>query len=445
MPDRPNVIHFRSRAAQWPSSPGALAFGAPPRIVIVGAGFGGLTAAKELRNVLASVTLIDRRNYHLFQPLLYQVATAALSPTDIAAPIRAILRDQGNIDVLMAQVTGVDRERREVLLDGTDRRVPFDYLIIAAGARHAYLGHDEWAPVAPGLKKIEDAAAIRHRILVAFEKAETEPDPAERQRLLTLVIVGGGPTGVEMAGAIAEFAKRTLVRDFRHIKPTEVRILLVEAAPRLLLGFPMRLAAKAEQSLQRLGVDVMTGSAVEVCDAAGIVHGGQRIEARTVIWAAGVQAAPVANWLGAEKDRAGRVKVGPDLSVVGDPDIFVIGDSAAAVEENGRPVPSIAPAAKQMGAYVVHVILTRITRLPAPAPFRYRHTGTFATIGRHAAIADLRWLGLSGYPAWLIWAIAHIYFLIGFRNRLAVMLDWSWAYITFQRGARLITGNEENT
>ena len=412
-----------------------------PRVVIVGAGFGGLVAARALRKVAAKVTVIDRRNYHLFQPLLYQVATAGLSPADIASPIRGILRDQANAEVLMARVTGVDRARREVMIDGSERRIPYDYLIIAAGARHAYFGHDEWEDVAPGLKKIDDATAIRHRILVAFEKAETTADPEERRRLLTFVIVGGGPTGVEMAGAIAELAKMTLVKDFRTIDPASARVILVEGGPRVLLAFPEDLSAKARHSLEKLGVEVLTNTPVELCDAGGVVSAGMRIEARTILWAAGVQAAPAAKWLQADKDRAGRVKVNPDLTVPGEPDIFVIGDNATVVQANGQPVPGVAPAAQQMGQHVARVIAGRIAGKPVATPFRYRNYGNFATIGRHAAVADFGWLKLSGYPAWLLWGAAHIYFLIGFRNRLAVMLDWLWAYVTFQRGVRLITGS----
>ena len=411
-----------------------------PRVVIVGAGFGGLTAARALRNVPVDVTVVDRRNYHLFQPLLYQVATAGLSPADIASPIRGILRRQANAAVLMGRVGGVDRGRRAVILEGGGRRFAYDYLIVAAGARHAYFGREEWESVAPGLKKIDDATAIRHRILIAFEKAETEPDAEERARLLTFVIVGGGPTGVEMAGAIVELARKTLVRDFRTIDPAAARVVLVEAGPRILPQFPESLSAKARRSLERLGVEVLTGVAVEECDDAGVVRAGERIESRTIVWAAGVQAAPAAKWLQAERDRAGRVRVVGDLSVPGSPEVFVIGDAAAVTQADGTPVPGIAPAAKQMGAYVARVIAGRIARKPAPEPFRYRHLGNFATIGRHAAVADFGWLRLSGYPAWLLWSAAHVYFLIGFRNRLAVMLDWLWAYLTYQRGVRLITG-----
>jgi NADH dehydrogenase FAD-containing subunit len=416
-----------------------------PRVVIVGAGFGGLVAAKALRNAPVKVTVVDRRNYHLFQPLLYQVATASLSPADIATPIRAALRHQANAEVLMARVTGVDRANRQVIVAETDRRIPYDYLVIAAGARHAYFGHEEWAPVAPGLKKIEDATAIRHRILVAFERAEAESDPAERRRLLTFVIVGGGATGVEMAGAIAELAKKTLARDFRTIDPASAHIILIEAGPRLMTAFPEKLAAKAQQALERLGAEVLTDAPVEQCDADGVVAAGRRIEARTVVWAAGVQASPAARWLHAEADRAGRVKVEPDLSVPGEPNIFVVGDTALVLGRDGKPVPGIAPAAKQMGDYVAKVIKSRVAGKPPPGPFHYRNLGNFATIGRHAAIADLGWLRISGYPAWLLWGIAHIYFLIDFRSRIVVMLEWIWAYLTYRRSVRLITGTGQTT
>jgi NADH dehydrogenase FAD-containing subunit len=431
-------------AAYQPASMDAVvpssAFGRRPRVVIVGAGFGGLSAAKALRHAPVDVTVVDRRNYHLFQPLLYQVATAGLSPADIASPIRGILRGQANAEVLMGRVDGVDRARREVVLEGSGRRLAYDFLVIAAGARHAYFGRDDWEAVAPGLKKIDDATAIRHRILIAFEKAETEADAAERARLLTFVIVGGGPTGVEMAGAIAELAKKTLVRDFRTIDPAAARVVLVEAGARVLPQFPESLSAKARRALERLGVEVLTGAPVEQCDDAGVVRAGARIDSRTIVWAAGVQAAPAARWLQADKDRAGRVKVAADLSVPGSPDIFVIGDAAAVTQADGTPVPGIAPAAKQMGAYVARLIAGRLASRPVAEPFRYRHLGNFATIGRHAAVADFGRLRLSGYPAWLLWGAAHVYFLIGFRNRIAVMLDWLWAYLTDQRGVRLITG-----
>ncbi len=410
---------------------------ARPRVVIVGAGFGGLAAAKALAKAPVEVTLVDRRNYHLFQPLLYQVATAGLSPADIASPIRAIMRDQANAHVLMARVEGVDKETREVI--ASDRRIPYDYLILATGARHAYFGHDEWEGVAPGLKKIEDATAIRRRILLAFELAEGTEDEAERRRLLNFVIVGGGPTGVEMAGAIAELAKRALAKDFRKIDPRQTRVILVEAGPRVLATFPETLSAHARRSLERLGVEVMLGNAVTQCDEGGVVVAGTRIEARTVIWGAGVAASSAAKWIGAEKDRAGRIKVEADLSVPGHPEIFAIGDTALALGKDGKPVPGVAPAAKQMGWYAARLIAAKVAGQPFTRPFRYRDYGNLATIGRKAAVADFGWARMHGWPAWLLWGVAHIYFLIGFRNRLAVILNWTWAYFRFSGGVRLIT------
>jgi NADH dehydrogenase FAD-containing subunit len=410
----------------------------PPRIVIIGAGFGGLTAAAGFAKAQASVTVIDRRNYHLFQPLLYQVATAALSPADIATPIRAILRHQKNAEVLLAKVERIDKDRREVVLEG--RRVPYDHLIVATGARHAYFGHDEWEHHAPGLKKIDDATELRRRILIAFEQAEIAMDEADRRRLLTFVVIGGGPTGVEMAGAIAELAKMALARDFRHIDPRQARIVLVEAGPRILPSFPPKLSAKAERALTRLGVEVRTGAAVTNCDAEGVQLGEERIESACIVWGAGVAASPAAKWLGAEHDRAGRVMVGPDLTLPGHPEIFVIGDTALALGPDGKPLPGVAPVAKQQGAYVAKLIRARLEGRPEPKPFRYRNFGNLATIGRRAAVADFGWLRVSGRLAWVLWGLVHIYFLIGFRNRIAVLLDWLWAYITFQRGARLITG-----
>jgi NADH dehydrogenase FAD-containing subunit len=429
--------------AAGPDSPAAPApaAGRLPRVVIVGAGFGGLAAATGLECAPIQVTVIDRRNYHLFQPLLYQVATAALSPADIAQPIRSILKRQRNATVLLGRVTGIDPAGRAVLIG--ERRVPYDYLIVATGARHAYFGHDEWEPFAPGLKKIEDATDIRRRILLAFEQAESAVDPAERQALLTFLIVGGGPTGAELAGAIAELASKALVAEFRTIDPREARVVLIEAGPRLLPAFPERLSAIAKRSLERLGVEVHLGTAVTGCDAAGVAIGDERLPSRCIIWAAGVAASPAGKWLGAERDRAGRVKVGPDLSVPGQPEIFVIGDSALATDARGNPLPGIAPAAKQAGHYVARLIRARIGGRKPPPPFRYRHLGNLATIGRRAAVADFGWIRLSGRLAWLLWGIVHIYFLIGFRNRLVVSLDWLWAYITFQRGARLITGQSE--
>jgi NADH:ubiquinone reductase (H+-translocating) len=408
-----------------------------PRIVIVGAGFGGLSAAKALARTPARIVVIDERNYHLFQPLLYQVATAGLSPADIAAPIRGILRRQKNAHVMLDSVTGIDVAGGAVML--RDRKVPYDYLILATGARHAYFGHDEWAAVAPGLKKIDDATRVRRKILIAFERAEDEEDAQERTRLMTFVVVGAGPTGVEMAGAIAELAKVALAMDFRAIDPTMSRIVLVEAGPRVLPAFPKRLSAVAKRSLERLGVEVRLGVPVTDCDALGVTVGEERIECRTIIWAAGVAASAAAEWLGAEHDRLGRVLVANDLTVPGHPEIFVIGDTARLDDATGKPLPGIAPVAKQQGTYAAKAIAARIAGRPVPPAFRYRHAGNLATIGRTAAVVDLGFIRLTGLIAWLVWGLAHIYFLIGFRNRLAVALDWLWAYATFQSGARLIT------
>jgi NADH dehydrogenase len=409
-----------------------------PQVVIVGAGFGGLNAALALRAEEADVTVIDRRNYHLFQPLLYQVATAALSPADIATPIRAIFRNQKNASALMAQVTGVDLNTKEVLTE--DRRIPFDYLIIATGARDAYFGHDEWEKFAPGLKKIDDATDIRRRILLAFETAEAS-STGDRAGNLTLAVIGGGPTGVEMAGAMAELVRGGLARDFRRIDPLATRVLVIEAGPRLLASFPPALSAKAERQLRGLGVEVRTNAPVSRCDADGIVIAGkERIWCDCLVWAAGIAASPAAKWLAAEKDKSGRVFVTPTLNLPGRPDVFVIGDTAHVVDESGKPVPGVAPAAKQMGRYVGRVIGRRLRGKAAPSPFEYRDYGNLATIGRKAAVADFGWLHLSGFPAWILWGLAHIYFLIGFRNRTMVMLGWLWSYVTFDRGARLITG-----
>jgi len=389
--------------------------------------------------------VIDRRNYHLFQPLLYQVATAALSPADIASPIRSILSRQKNAHVLMGRVTGIDPAHKLVQLkDGRDEK--FDYLIVATGARHAYFGHDDWESHAPGLKKIEDATDIRRRILLAFERAETAQDPEERKALLTFVVIGGGATGVEMAGAIAELAHWALADEFRTIDPTQARVVLVEAGPRLLPAFPAELGEFARKALEKLGVEVQLGSAVEQCDEGGITHRGARIAARTIVWGAGVQASPAAKWLAAEKDRVGRVIVGKDLSVPGQRDIFVIGDTASVMDDKGKPVPGIAPAAKQMGGYVGRLIAGRISGRVAgredSKPFRYAHAGSLATIGRSAAIADFGWIRFKGWIAWWLWGVAHIYFLIDFRSRFIVALQWFWSYATYRRGARLITGGE---
>ena len=402
---------------------------------MIGAGFGGLNAVAGLRNAGADITLIDRRNHHLFQPLLYQVATAGLSPADIAAPIRNIFHDRRDVTVYLDEVTGVDMVRREVVLRTT--RIPYDVLIIAAGATHAYFGHDAWESFAPGLKTIEDATAIRRRILIAFERAEMARDEATAQGQLTFAIVGGGATGVELAGAIAELARRALVSDFRRINPLRARIVLIEAGPRILASFPANLSAKATQALTRLGVEVRCGAAVTVCDANGVTVGGDRIAAATILWAAGVQASPAARWLGADCDKVGRVLVGTDLTLPGHPEIFVIGDTAK-VATNAWP--GIAAVAKQQGKYVARVVKARINGDTAARPFRYLDVGNWATVGRKAALIDLGWMRMSGFIAWVLWSFAHIYFLIGFRNRIVVALDWALAYLTFRRGARLITG-----
>ena len=410
-----------------------------PRIVIVGAGFGGLSAAVGLAGADADVTVVDRRNYHLFQPLLYQVATAGLSPAQIASPIRAILRRAGNVRVVLGKVSGVDRERRVVKVD--DRPgLAYDHLILATGARHAYFGHDDWEAVAPGLKTIDDATGIRRRILTAFENAEAADSPEARRRLLTFVVIGGGPTGVEMAGAIAELAHAALRHDFRTVDPREARIVLVEAGARLLASFPEALSTAARDSLERLHVEVRLGAAVSACDADGVTIGEQRLDAATIVWAAGVAASPAARWLGVDADRVGRVKVAADLSLPGHPEIFVIGDTAHVGDATGQPLPGLAPVAKQQGAYVARLLRGRIAGRPAPPPFRYRSFGTMATIGRRAAVADFGWVRFDGTVAWLLWGAVHISFLIGFRNRLVVILDWLWSYVTFQSGARLITG-----
>lgn len=409
-----------------------------PNVVVVGAGFGGLRAVRALRNAPVQVTVIDRRNHHLFQPLLYQVATADLSPADISAPIRGVLRGQRNAKVILAEVTGVDVEKQQVLIG--EQSVPYDYLVLATGAQHSYFGHDEWEPFAPGLKSIPDATAIRQKILLAFEAAEVESDPEKRQALLTFVIVGGGPTGVEMAGAIGGLAHKSIVRDFRHISPKSARILLVEAGPRILANFPVSLARKAERALKHLGAEVKTNAAVEQVNECGVVIKGQQVPAKTVIWAAGVKASPAGRWLGAETDRAGRVIVERDLALPGHPNIFVIGDTAS-VTEQGKPLPGVAPVAMQQGVFVAETIRRRLAGNTVKKPFHYRDKGNLATVGRSFAIADLGIIKLSGFVAWVTWLIVHIFYLIGFRNRMLVILQWAWAYFTHQRGARLIPGN----
>jgi NADH dehydrogenase len=406
------------------------------RVVIIGAGFAGLSAAKRLAQAPFEVTILDRHNYHLFQPLLYQVATAGLSPGDIASPIRAILRHQKNAQVILGKVSGIDTARNEVVAES--RRIPFDHLIVATGAEHAYFGHD-WSSYAPGLKTIDDATYLRRRILLAFERAETEPDADERRRLLNFVVVGGGPTGVEMAGAVAELAKRALASDFRSIDPRCARIILIEAGSRLLAPFAPSLSDAARRSLVQLGVEVRLGAVVTDCDCSRVSLDRERIETRTIIWAAGVKASPAAEWLAVSSDGAGRVHVQPDLSVPGYPNIFVIGDAAAASGPDGKPLPGVAPVAKQQGRYVATLLIARAMGKTLPA-FRYRDFGCMATIGRKRAVAQVGACKFSGLTAWLLWSLAHVYFLIGFRNRLFVAMNWCWSYVTFQRGTRLITG-----
>lgn len=410
-----------------------------PRIIIIGGGFGGLTAAQKLSRANAEITLIDRRNHHLFQPLLYQVATAALSPAQIAQPIRFILRDQKNARVILDEVTGVNTRTSHVLTRESGP-LPFDYLIVATGASHAYFGHDEWREIAPGLKSLEDATNIRRRILDAFERAEIAHTDEEREALLTFCIVGGGPTGVEMAGSIAELAFRTLKHEFRNIDTSRSRVILIEAGPRVLASMPEKLSEKARRGLDRLGVIVRTGSMVTECRQDRIELGAEHIPCRTIIWAAGVGASPASSWLHAEHDQAGRVIVGKDLSVPGYPNVFVIGDTAAVYMDNGALVPGVAPAAKQQGKFVARLIEDRISgRADKNRRFRYRDQGNLATIGRSEAVVDLGRFRLSGAIAWLFWGLVHIFFLIDFRNRLSVSLDWLWSYLTFGRGARLIT------
>lgn len=411
-----------------------------PRVVIVGAGFGGLSCAHALRRAPVQITLIDRQNYHLFQPLLYQVATAELSPGDIATPIRGLLRYQFNAQVLLGQVSGVDKARRAVLMG--EKRVPYDFLVLATGARHNYFGRTDWEAYAPGLKRIEDATDVRRRLLLAFEQAENSDDPEERRSFLTFVIVGGGPTGVELAGAIAELTRQGLQDEFRRFDPAAARVILVQSGPRLLPAFPEKLSASAKESLEKLGVEVLTASRVERMDEGGVWVKGNYIPARTVLWAAGVVASPAAAWLGAETDSVGRLKVEADLSVPGLPNAFAIGDTALSNAWDGQPVPGLAPAAKQGGAYVAKVIRARACGSKTPPPFRYRHLGSLATIGRKAAVADFGLLRLRGALAWWLWGVVHLYYLAGARNRASVLLDWFWAYLTFRTGARLITGGD---
>lgn len=414
------------------------ATGRQPRVVVIGGGFGGLAAVRGLRRAGVAITLVDQRNHHLFQPLLYQVATAGLSPADIAAPIRAILRDQANVRVVLDEVCGVDRAGQRVLLAG-GAPLDYDWLVLATGARHAYFGRDEWERFAPGIKTIDDATAVRRKVLLALERAETESDKARRDALLTFVVIGGGPTGVEMAGAIAELARRSVSRDFRHITPHCSRVVLVQRGDRLLPGFPAALSARALQAITALGVEVRLNGGVGQIDAEGVVVDGARIAARTVIWAAGVRASPAGQWLGVACDRSGRVEVGPALHPPGEPRIFVIGDTAACADASGRVLPGVAAVAKQQGAHVARAIRAALAGRGI-APFRYRDPGSMATIGRNRAVADFGRVRLSGHGAWLVWCVAHIWFLTSFRNRLAVGLSWLWSYLTFHRNARLITG-----
>jgi NADH dehydrogenase len=408
------------------------------RLIVVGAGFGGLEAVHRLAGAALEITVIDQRNHHLFQPLLYQVATASLATSEIAWPIRQLLRNRREVTTRLATVAGVDTGARSVLLDdGT--RLSYDTLVLATGARHAYFGHDDWEPFAPGLKTLEDATTIRRRILLAFERAEQEDDEQCRAALLTFVIIGAGPTGVELAGTIAELAKATLPRDFRNIDTRQARVVLIEGGARVLAGFAEDLSAYAQRSLETLGVEVELGRPVTSCTAEGVAFGGRELPAATIIWAAGVQASPAAQWLGIPADRAGRAKVEPDLTVPGHPEIFVIGDTAAVFDLKGDPVPGIAPAAKQQGQHVAGVIRARLNGQTAAAPFRYKHAGSLATIGKRLAVIDFGWLKLRGAIAWWIWGLAHIYFLIGVRNRLSVAISWLWIHARDQRSSRLIT------
>lgn len=410
-----------------------------PRVVIVGAGFGGLTAARAMRRARANITVVDRSNHHLFQPLLYQVATAALNPSEIASPIRRILRDQKNAEVILADVTRIDLDRKTVVL--ADGELAYDFLILATGATHSYFGNDDWERFAPGLKSLQDALEIRRRVLLAFEVAERETDEARKRAWTTFVIVGAGPTGVELAGTLAEVACQTLARDFRHVDPKQARVLLLEGGPRVLSAFTEDLSEKAREQLVALGVEVRTGAQVTEIDAEGVSIGPERIPARTCVWAAGVAASPLSQTLGVPLDRSGRVVVGSDLTIPGHPEVFVIGDLAH-FEQDGKPVPGVAPAAMQMGDYAARMILQTQHRRPRE-PFHYKDKGMLATIGRAAAVAHIGKAKYSGFLAWMSWLFVHVLFLIGFRNRLLVMIQWAWSYVTYDRGARLITARAD--
>jgi NADH dehydrogenase len=410
-----------------------------PRVVIIGGGFGGLWAARELRGATVSVTLIDRRNHHLFQPLLYQVATAALSPADIATPIRSILHRQGNVQVLLAEATAVGVDARTVhLADGRD--VPYDFLIVASGATHAYFGHPEWEPIAPGLKTVEDATEIRRRFLLAFEEAEQEEDPEKRRALLTFAVVGGGPTGVEMAGAMAEVSRHALTRDFRHVDPSTARIILLEGGKRVLPAYDADLSAKVEAELRGKGVEVRTNAIVTDIKPDMVCVGSESIPAGNVVWAAGVTASPLGTALGAPTDRVGRVRVERDLSIPGHPEVFVIGDLASLNDERGNPLPGVAQVAMQMGRRAARNVVATLEGARRQ-PFHYFDKGNLATIGRSAAVYQRGKARLFGWLAWMLWLFVHIYALIGFRNRISVFVQWAWSYLTWQRGARLITGD----
>lgn len=408
------------------------------KVVIVGAGFGGISAAKALAKAPVDITVVDRRNYHLFQPLLYQVATADLSPADVAWPIRGIFAKQDNVQVALNEVRDIDMTAQRVI--GENSEFPYDYLIIATGARHSYFGNDHWEPFAPGLKRIVDATEIRRRVLMAFERAELSRSEEEQARELTFVVVGGGPTGVEMSGAIAELARFSLASDFRQIKDHRARVILIEAGERILGAFPEDLSAKAQRSLEKLGVDVRLGNAVVDIDEGGVSLPNERIETSTVVWGAGVAVEHMSGWLDVETDRSGRVAVDPDMSLPNNKNIFVIGDAAKVAWQDGLDAPGIAPAAKQAGAYVAKVIDADLSDTARPAPFKYKHAGNLATIGRHSAVIDFGWLKLSGIVAWWLWGLAHIYFLIGVRKRVIVAFQWLWSYLSFSKGARLVTG-----
>jgi NADH:ubiquinone reductase (H+-translocating) len=410
-----------------------------PRVVIIGGGFGGISAARALRKAPVDVTLFDRTNHHVFQPLLYQVATGTLSPSEIAVPIRWLFRRQPNVDVHLGDVNDIDADARRIVLDGGARTMDYDFLIVAAGSRHSYFGHDEWEPTAPGLKTVPDAIEIRERFLLAFELAEKTEDPVEREALQTIVIVGGGPTGVELAGIMVVIARRALAREFRHADPTTARIVLVEGGPRLLPSFPEKLSERTRRDLEELGVEVRLNTIVGHVDANGVQAGDERIATRTVFWAAGNSASSVIENVGVARDRVGRALVAPDLSVPAHPEIFIVGDLAVATQKDGRPVPGVAQGAIQGGACAARNVLRTIRRQPRE-PFRYRNKGDLATIGRHKAVADFGWLTLSGILAWWLWLFIHILYLASFRNRLLVLMQWAFSYFTYQRGVRLILG-----